>query len=224
MGSSKMTTLASCIRARAISTIWAFAPDSERTAASTLNVASSRPKAAAACRRIAPQSKAPRAGARARPPDEQVLDDGQVGEQRSSSCGTMAMPAASAARGDVSETVLPGDLDVTPRPGTWTPWSIFISVLLPAPFSPITAWTSPGRISRSTPRHAQIPPNLLPAPLTRRHATVDGCHLPVGTCRTALLVDGPATSWLPGDDCPSVAGRWRPIEAGRQTGLSNNLI
>ena len=38
---------------------------------------------------------------------------------------------------------------------------IFTSVLLPAPFAPINAWTSPGRTLRVADRSATTEPNLL---------------------------------------------------------------
>src|SRR5262249_46399823 len=45
---------------------------------------------------------------------------------------------------------------------------IFISVLLPAPFSPTRPWISPGRSSKSTPRSASTPPKVLPIPFSSR--------------------------------------------------------
>src|SRR6187402_3212316 len=42
-----------------------------------------------------------------------------------------------------------------------------MSVDFPAPFSPSSAWTSPGSTSRFTPRSACTPPNRLVTPATR---------------------------------------------------------
>jgi hypothetical protein len=44
---------------------------------------------------------------------------------------------------------------------------IFTNVLLPAPFSPSRAWTSPERRSKSTPFSASIPPKRLRIPRMR---------------------------------------------------------
>src|SRR5882762_1023220 len=41
---------------------------------------------------------------------------------------------------------------------------IFISVLLPAPFSPTSPWISPASSAKSTSRSASTPPKLLPMP------------------------------------------------------------
>src|SRR3954467_14992536 len=44
------------------------------------------------------------------------------------------------------------------------PPSVLISVDLPAPFSPQSAWTSPGRRSKSTPRSARTCPKRFTSP------------------------------------------------------------
>src|SRR5688572_13278896 len=44
-----------------------------------------------------------------------------------------------------------------PASGRWTPARIFISVDLPAPFSPTSACASPGRTARSTPESTAFP-------------------------------------------------------------------
>ncbi|WP_244461190.1 hypothetical protein, partial [Microbispora triticiradicis] len=51
-----------------------------------------------------------------------------------------------------------------------------MSVDLPAPFSPTTAWTSPADTSRSTPPSTRTPRKLLPMPviLSTRLALRDG--------------------------------------------------
>src|SRR6516162_9778642 len=48
-----------------------------------------------------------------------------------------------------------------PESGRSAPLRIFMSVDLPAPFSPTSAWTSPGRSVRSTPRRACVGPKRL---------------------------------------------------------------
>src|SRR4051812_28944400 len=45
---------------------------------------------------------------------------------------------------------------------------IFMSVLLPAPFSPTRPWISPARSVKSTPRSASTPPNALVMPFISR--------------------------------------------------------
>src|SRR5260221_213198 len=50
---------------------------------------------------------------------------------------------------------------IVPESGGCTPKRIFIKVDLPAPFSPIRAWTSPALRSKSTPFNACTPANAL---------------------------------------------------------------
>ena len=50
---------------------------------------------------------------------------------------------------------------ISPLSGRRIPSMMFISVDLPAPFSPAMAWTSPRRSSKSTPRSAWMAPNDL---------------------------------------------------------------
>ena len=57
-----------------------------------------------------------------------------------------------------------------PRPAECAPVMILISVDLPAPFSPTSAWTSPARSSNDTSRSACTPPNDLLIELSRASA------------------------------------------------------
>ena len=57
---------------------------------------------------------------------------------------------------------------MTPRPAGSTPERIFMSVDLPAPFSPTRAWTSPLRRSNETWSSAFTPGKLLETPSTSR--------------------------------------------------------
>ena len=57
---------------------------------------------------------------------------------------------------------------ISPPSGGCAPARIFIRVLLPAPFSPTSAWTSPGHIVRSTPLSARTPGKLFVTPRTVR--------------------------------------------------------
>ena len=55
-----------------------------------------------------------------------------------------------------------------PLSGEYTPVMTLISVDLPAPFSPIRAWTSPARRVKSTSWSARTPGNDLVTPETAR--------------------------------------------------------
>ena len=86
-----------------------------------------------------------------------------------SSWNTQAMPAASASRGPPKPTGRPSR-NRSPASGLSTPAMILISVLLPAPFSPSTAWIEPARPEKSTSLRAWTPPNALPTPIMRQSA------------------------------------------------------
>ena len=75
---------------------------------------------------------------------------------RLSSWNTMPMPAARAAAVVGSEIGLPSRI-TSPVVGCSTPAMIFISVDLPAPFSPTSTFTAPRRTSKSTPFSACVP-------------------------------------------------------------------
>src|SRR2546428_2373618 len=55
-----------------------------------------------------------------------------------------------------------------PASGAWAPVMILTRVLLPAPFSPTSACTSPAWTSKSTPRSARTAPNDLVTPRSSR--------------------------------------------------------
>ena len=90
----------------------------------------------------------------------------------------MPIPSAIASRGDPIFASSPRTRIRPPSAG-YMPYSTRINVDLPAPFSPISAWTSPARSSRSTSSLASTPGNrfvmrssttrggepLLPAPI-----------------------------------------------------------
>ena len=61
---------------------------------------------------------------------------------------TMPMPAAMASVGDLKCTSAPFTVMV-PSSGWCIPYRVFISVDLPAPFSPTMAWMVPARTRRS---------------------------------------------------------------------------
>src|SRR3954453_3051607 len=76
---------------------------------------------------------------------------------------TMPIPARLAAIG--SGISIPAPVSrIVPALGWWMPARMFISVDLPAPFSPQMTCTSPGRTSRSTCASATFPPKDLAMP------------------------------------------------------------
>ncbi len=74
---------------------------------------------------------------------------------------TIPMPAAMASAGVLNETCCPSTRMV-PSSGFCTPYRIFISVDLPAPFSPTSAWIVPDSIVMSTSWLATTPGKRLP--------------------------------------------------------------
>src|SRR5579885_3098547 len=72
----------------------------------------------------------------------------------------MPMPASRASRAERKRRSCPSSLRL-PRSAGCTPAMIFISVLLPAPFSPTSPWISPRASVKSTPRNASTPPKDL---------------------------------------------------------------
>src|SRR5262245_50851097 len=75
----------------------------------------------------------------------------------------MPMPAASASRAERKCTAEPSSR-MAPSYSACTPAMIFISVLLPAPFSPTRPWISPAFRAKSTSLRACTPPNDLQMP------------------------------------------------------------
>src|SRR5215510_8253207 len=75
----------------------------------------------------------------------------------------MPMPAARASRAERKCTGAPSRRMV-PSYSACTPAMIFISVLLPAPFSPTRPWISPAFRAKSTSLRACTPPNDLQMP------------------------------------------------------------
>src|SRR5262245_60989033 len=73
------------------------------------------------------------------------------------------MPSSCAARGLPISTVLPS-ISIVPASFDTAPLRIFMSVDLPAPFSPSSTCTSPRCTARSTPSSATTPGNRLQMP------------------------------------------------------------
>src|SRR5262245_26987018 len=70
------------------------------------------------------------------------------------------IPTSSAARGIENLTGRPSK-QISPSYSVIAPAKIFMSVLLPAPFSPQTAWTSPALAVNDRSNSARTPPNFL---------------------------------------------------------------
>src|SRR5262245_11553666 len=112
---------------------------------------------------------------------------------RRRSCGMVTMPTAMASWGLAKWHSSPSRR-TTPRSGRWTPPRMRISVDLPAPFSPTTAWISPNATSKSTPSSATVAPNrlLTPSALTAGRviaSTRNECHLHLRVGELAALDD-----------------------------------
>ena len=95
------------------------------------------------------------------------------------SCGAIAIEAACASAGEAKRTILPL-LRSSPRSGASRPQNKFMSVDLPAPFSPMMAWTSPARIPILTSDSARTGPKLRDTPAaskTKSPTAAAICHL-----------------------------------------------
>src|SRR5258706_2944892 len=103
---------------------------------------------------------------------------------RLSSCWTTAMPRRRASRGVSSASSRPATRMV-PSSGRSTPDRRLISVLLPAPFSPSSAWMRPARMSIDTLLSTALPKKRLVTPLAARIAAPDAI---VPACRSTSLV------------------------------------
>src|ERR671912_1990165 len=73
---------------------------------------------------------------------------------------------------------------IVPSSGAWMPVMILIRVDLPAPFSPTSAWTSPGASARDTPSSAWVAPKRFAMPRMASTASP-----PDSTTRTPYGVD-----------------------------------
>ena len=88
---------------------------------------------------------------------------------RLSSWWTKAMPAFSTALIDAPVMSAPSKVTV-PASAVYDPVRMFMSVDLPAPFSPSRAWISPGPTCKSTPFKTGTPLNALRIPLMVRRS------------------------------------------------------
>ena len=147
--------------ARATATIWRWPPDSDRTERSgSRSGMPSRSKMRAASRRCRKSdSNWPR---RSRP--SSTFEATSRFSHSDRSCQTTEMPRRLAAIGSAG-TARPSSA-MTPEVGAMSPAMQRTSVLLPAPFSPASATTSPARTVRSTESRAVSGPNRTPSPDT----------------------------------------------------------
>ena len=156
VGSSMMTMRASSDSALMISTSWRWASDRSATGVSASKSQPSRRSSGATFGLIAARSISfngpPKTGSR---PIITLAATSRLSKRLSSWC-TKAMPAAMAPA-TVSEPCSAPSMRITPSLGSTTPPRIFIRVDLPAPFSPISARTSPRSTRRLTRSSAFTP-------------------------------------------------------------------
>src|SRR5947208_3310040 len=102
------------------------------------------------------------------------------------------MPRCCAARGVGMSTSAP-PRRIRPASLWYTPARIFMSVDLPAPFSPTSAWISPRRSSKRQLRSAWTPGKslLIPSISTSRSPTASGTHTPRDGPGPSPIRDGP---------------------------------
>ena len=132
--------------------------------------------------RIAPRSTSPkRRGSRPRKTFSATV---RLGDS-ASSWWMVTMPSARAAAGSGIATASPARRMLPPGSAWCTPARIFISVDLPAPFSPIRAWTSPAQAENVTPASARDGPNVLAIARISSSGTVPGALAgSPASCRT----------------------------------------
>ena len=161
VGSSSSSSRGWCTMARATATIWRCPPDSDRTERSgSCNGTPSRWKMRAASRRNRmSDSNWPR---RSRP--SSTFEATSRFSHSDRSCQTTEMPRRLAAIGSAG-TARPSST-IAPEVGAMSPAMQRTSVLLPAPFSPASATSSPARTVRSTESSAVSRPNRTPSPDT----------------------------------------------------------
>ena len=156
VGSSRISTAGSRITARtiSISCCWASGNCSTSSPGSTESTSCSASSSAAAAgssrRRISPRP--PRGSRPINRFSATVIWGSSV-----SSWNTVATPRRKACSGERSSTSSP-PIDTCPSSGRIMPASALIIVLLPAPFSPTSAWTSPRAALNVASSSASTPP------------------------------------------------------------------
>src|SRR5919198_4394011 len=164
LASSRRRTRGPRTSARTMQQAWRSLSDRSSTgrARSTVRPRSS-PSPSSASRRRSPSST----WLRRRPSaPSQTLSSTDREPGTRTSWNTAAIPASSAARGEARE-IRSSSISTMPASGWWTPARIFTSVLLPEPFSPISARTSPAPTSTEADRTAWVGPKDLAMPVAR---------------------------------------------------------
>ena len=120
---------------------------------------------------------------------------------RSPRCPARATAPGSCAATDAAEHAS------VPASGATAPVTILISVVLPAPFSPTSAWTSPARSSNDTPWRARTPAYDLVMPVAEKQLGHVG-----------RMIAQPATVELPARCLPAakLPGRRKPRPVDRR--------
>ncbi len=151
--SSRNSSRGSPRSALAISTIWRSGSVRSSTSQSgEIRLTSARSSSACArSRRSEPRTSAPGST-----PSRRFCATVSPGTSESS-WNAVAIPS-SAARAGVAIRASSPNTSRLPASGRTTPLTIFTSVDLPAPFSPISACASPSRISKLTPSSATVAP------------------------------------------------------------------
>src|SRR5690348_2436427 len=135
--------------------------------------------------------------------------------QSARSCQTTATPRRSTAAGSAG-TGRPAK-SISPPAGAMSPEMQRTSVVLPAPFSPASATSSPGRRHRSTWSSARSGPNRAASPWTDSSGHDPGC---TGGATPAVMATLWRFSWPSGQGRPArTADRGRP---GRAVKLARN--
>ena len=103
---------------------------------------------------VAANEPAPVVGVRPR----KMLSATDIAPITDSSWWITATPSDVASRGERGRTSRPSIVSV-PEKSVWMPPRMLINVLFPAPFSPASTWTSPGKISNDTSSRTATRPN-----------------------------------------------------------------
>ena len=200
VGSSMISTSASSDSALAISTICCCADRQVRTGAAGSISTPSRVEARCASARSRVRStNGPRCGSRAR----KMFSATDRWGTRFSSWWIIAIPRVCASSACANRRGAPFET-IRPVVGLIWPLMIFISVDLPAPFSPHSACTSPRRSSKSTPSSASTPGKRFTIPRSERSA------LPVAGVASVAGGGGAPTGTSSDDSAVTTTSSLRP--------------
>src|SRR4051794_34534421 len=130
------------------------------------------------------------------------------------------MPFACASAGPDSAISSPRTR-IDPASGRSTPHRILISVLLPAPFSPTSAWTSPKSALYAASRGARTPPNDFEMPLASMAGAASGRRRPSrsSTCVPAAASSGGVDLERPGAGLAGERGLDADLHRGVRAGV-----